>query len=242
MPMPPALAAKRRSAGLDRAVAEHLRAGGGRRAGDVDDVLPADRHAVERRQRRAGPVAPLGRLGLLPRPLGRDGDEDVVALALLDPVEKALDDLDRPGLAGPVGERDARAGPVCDSLDVCHRPLLLAVGTCPTPSRPHDRRFAPASSRRDRYAPRARRLPRASVLDHLDVRRPCAVAAPFRACLQPCILRRRFPGRPSPAQASVRCIEIGVARRAGIDLGERVDVVRLPARHRASPATTGSPA
>ena len=113
--------------GLCRPAGEELRAGGGRRAGDVEQVLPADRHAVERRQRRADLVASLSLPGLRPRAGGSDGDEDVVALRLGDALEQAFGQLDGAGLARAVGERDARCGPVGDVFDVAHVSLLLPV-------------------------------------------------------------------------------------------------------------------
>ena len=106
--------------GLGRSAAEQLRAGGGRRARDVEQILPGDRHAVERRQRRANLVAALRLLCLGPRARRAHRDEDVVALGPGDPLQHAFGKLDGIRLARAVGESDACRCPVGDVFDVAH--------------------------------------------------------------------------------------------------------------------------
>ena len=82
---------------------------GRRQAGDIDDVLDADRHAVQRPARPAGRDLGLGGLRRRHRRLAVEPDEDVeLRVEPLDALEQRLHQLDRREFAG--GDRPRRLG------------------------------------------------------------------------------------------------------------------------------------
>ena len=104
-----------------RIVAEQVGAGGGHGAGDVEEVLPHDRHAVERTVRGAGGVALGAGLGLGAGALGQDGEEDVGVVVIRDGGEESVGDLDRVDLPGRQAPPDRRTRLAAQRLDVRHR-------------------------------------------------------------------------------------------------------------------------
>ena len=74
---------------------EERRPGGGALARHVDEVLPGDRHAIER-PGRASLAAPLAAcLGFLQRPLAGNDNEGRIAAIALDAIEEEFRDFDR---------------------------------------------------------------------------------------------------------------------------------------------------
>ena len=111
-------------------VHQDLRMAGRRQAGDVDDVLDADRHAVQRPAQAAGDLG-LGGLGRRHRRLGVEPDEDVEPR-----VERA-----RCARAAPSSARPARApwrrspGPPRPRVSQCRSPTGLDAAHSPSPAR-----------------------------------------------------------------------------------------------------------
>ena len=81
--------------GRGRGIApQHRRAGERHPPLDVEQILPADRHAVERTQRRAVAQPLARRLGLAAGALRQELDEDGLVVRPGDPVENVVDEID----------------------------------------------------------------------------------------------------------------------------------------------------
>ena len=110
-------------------VDQDLGMAGRRQAGDIDDVLDADRHAVQRAARPARHDLGLGGPGRVHRRLGVEPDEDMqLRVEPLDALQQRRRQLDRRQLAG--GDRPRRRRPrvsQCRSLTARSPPASAAT-------------------------------------------------------------------------------------------------------------------
>ena len=110
-------------------VEQNFRVAGGGQAGDVDDVLDADRHAVQRAADVAGGDLALRGAGGIQRGVGVQVDEDVeLRVELFDARQQGLQELDGGELAGGEGACGLGGG---EPVQLGH----MFVGHGPPPAR-----------------------------------------------------------------------------------------------------------